>query len=300
MNKVENKTKGILLAITGAIFWGGSGVCAEYLMTHKDISTTWLVSVRMLFAGILILSYLFFKEKEETFALLKQPKNQLSILIFSIVGIIFLQLSFFKAIETSNAATATILQYLSPIFIVFFFIIETKKTPNKMSLFSIGLSLLGTALLVTKGDLNSLSISAEGLFWGLMAGILGAAYIVQPRRIMAEFGTMAVTGWGMFFGGLFFQLHHPFWKELPEIDMVSFILIAYIIVFGTVFSYLCLLTSTRFIPAQFSSLLTSFEPLSSALFSALFLGFVIQPIELISMFIIIFAVFLLSKYGEME
>lgn len=68
-----------------------------------------------------------------------------------------------------------------------------------MSVFSIILSLLGTALLVTKGDLSSLSISPEGLFWGLMAGVLGAAYIIQPRRIMAEFGTMAVTGWGMFF-----------------------------------------------------------------------------------------------------
>ncbi|MFW3653373.1 DMT family transporter [Vagococcus fluvialis] len=300
MNKVENKTKGITLAIVGAIFWGGSGVCAEYLMTHKGITSVWLVSVRMLFAGIVILSYLFLKEKKKTFDLLKKPKNQLSILIFSIVGIIFLQLSFFKAIESSNAATATILQYLSPIFIVFFFIIESKKIPNKMSIFSIILSLLGTALLVTKGDLSSLSISLEGLFWGLMAGVLGAAYIIQPRRIMAEFGTMAVTGWGMFFGGLLFQFYHPFWKDLPKLDGTTILLISYIILFGTVFSYLCLLASTRFIPAQFSSLLTSFEPLSSALFSALFLGFVIKPIELISMLIIICAVFLLSKYGEIE
>ncbi|MBO0476738.1 EamA family transporter [Vagococcus sp. DIV0080] len=300
MNKMNHKMRGIMLAITGAIFWGGSGVCAEYIMQTKGISSSWLVSVRMLSAGTIILSYLFAKDGKKAFDLLRTRKNRLNILVFSLVGVVLLQFSFFKAIESSNAATATILQYLSPIFIVIFFIIESKKIPNKMSVFSIVLSLVGTALLVTKGDLTSLSISTEGLFWGLMAGVLGAVYIIQPRKIMAEFGTIAVTGWGMLIGGLIFQLYHPVFKDVPRLDMTSLLLISYIVVFGTVFSYICLLHSTRFIPAQFSSLLTSFEPLSSALFSSLFLGSVILPIEVVSMLIIIFAVFLLSRNGDME
>lgn len=300
MNKMNHKMRGIMLAITGAIFWGGSGVCAEYIMQTKGISSSWLVSVRMLSAGTIILSYLFAKDGKKAFDLLRTRKNRLNILVFSLVGVVLLQFSFFKAIESSNAATATILQYLSPIFIVIFFIIESKKIPNKMSVFSIVLSLVGTALLVTKGDLTSLSISTEGLFWGLMAGVLGAVYIIQPRKIMSEFGTIAVTGWGMLIGGLIFQLYHPVFKDVPSLDMTSLLLISYIVVFGTVFSYICLLHSTRFIPAQFSSLLTSFEPLSSALFSSLFLGSVILPIEVVSMLIIIFAVFLLSRNGDME
>lgn len=300
MNKMNHKMRGIMLAITGAIFWGGSGVCAEYIMQTKGISSSWLVSVRMLSAGTIILSYLFAKDGKKAFDLLRTRKNRLNILVFSLVGVVLLQFSFFKAIESSNAATATILQYLSPIFIVIFFIIESKKIPNKMSVFSIVLSLVGTALLVTKGDLTSLSISTEGLFWGLMAGVLGAVYIIQPRKIMAEFGTIAVTGWGMLIGGLIFQLYHPVFKDVPSLDMTSLLLISYIVIFGTVFSYICLLHSTRFIPAQFSSLLTSFEPLSSALFSSLFLGSVILPIEVVSMLIIIFAVFLLSRNGDME
>lgn len=300
MNKVGNKVKGISLAIIGAIFWGGSGVSAEYLMENKGITSAWLVSVRMLFAGLVILSYLILKNKRQAFSLLKDKKNRWGIFFFSFFGVILLQYSFFRAIEASNAATATILQYLSPIFIVIFFIFESKKIPNKMSLFSIFLSLIGTALLVTKGNLSSLSISVSGLFWGLMAGILGAFYIIQPRRMMAEFGTIAVTGWGMFFGGLMFQVYHPIFKAAPKIDGESFLLLVYIVLFGTVFSYLCLLHSTRFIPAQFSSLLTSFEPLSSAWFSSLFLGSIILSIEIVSMFIIIFAVFLLSRNGEIE
>ncbi|MDT2815461.1 DMT family transporter [Vagococcus carniphilus] len=299
MNKVGNKTKGILLAIIGAIFWGGSGVCAQYIMQNKGASTGWLVSVRMLFAGILILFYLYFSQKNNLFTILKNKKDMLSTLIFSVFGVIFLQYAFFAAIQVSNAATATILQYLSPIFIVIYFIFESKKIPNVMSMISIALSLFGTALLVTKGDFGTLSISVLGLFWGLMAGFFGAFYIIQPRRIMAKYGTTTIIGWGMFFGGLLFQLYHPVWKDVPELDLLTFGLVCFIVVFGTILSYICLLKSTRYIPAQFSSLLTSFEPLSSALFSSLFLGVVILPIEIISMVIIIFSVFLLSRNSEM-
>lgn len=299
MNKVGNKTKGILLAIIGAIFWGGSGVCAQYIMQNKGASTGWLVSVRMLFAGILILFYLYFSQKNNLFTILKNKKDMLSTLIFSVFGVIFLQYAFFAAIQVSNAATATILQYLSPIFIVIYFIFESKKIPNVMSMISIALSLFGTALLVTKGDFGTLSISVLGLFWGLMAGFFGAFYIIQPRRIMAKYGTTTIIGWGMFFGGLLFQLYHPVWKDVPELDLLTFGLVCFIVVFGTILSYICLLKSTRYIPAQFSSLLTSFEPLSSALFSSLFLGVVILPIEIISMVIIIFSVFLLSRNSDM-
>ena len=73
------------------------------------------------FVEIIILGCLIIKKKETAFDLFKEKKDVISILIFSLVGIICLQFSFFKAIETSNAATATILQYLSPIFIVIYY-----------------------------------------------------------------------------------------------------------------------------------------------------------------------------------
>ncbi|HCM88801.1 MULTISPECIES: DMT family transporter [Vagococcus] len=300
MNKKGNKMKGIILAITGAIFWGGSGVSAQYIMQEKGVETSWLVSVRILFAGILILCYLYTTEKKQVFAILKNKKDLFGAFIFSFFGVILLQFSFFKAIEVSNAATATILQYLSPIFIVIYLMFESKKIPSKMSVISILLSLFGTALLVTKGDFTTLSMSPMGLFWGLCAGLFGAFYIIQPRNLMAKYGTTTIIGWGMLMGGLLYQFYHPVWKDVPKLDVTTISLISFIVVFGTIFSYICLLKSTRYIPAQFSSLLTSFEPLSSALFSSLFLNVIILPIEILSMGIIIFSVFLLSRNQESE
>lgn len=295
MEKRSSKLKGMILAILGGVFWGASGVVAEYLMTTKHVSASWLVAVKMIAAGFLILMYQMGKGNKDSLSPLKSKTELIQLIIFSVLGVLGLQYSFFKAIQVSNAATATILQYLSPILLVVYFIIEKKELPNKLSVVSIVLSLLGTFLLVTKGNLNELAISPNGLFWGLLSAFFGAFYIIQPRKLMAKYGTTLIIGWGMLIGGMSFQVYQPIWQDVPTFTPGVLLGILVIVIIGTVFSYICLLKSTEYIPPQFSSLLTSFEPLSSALFSVLFLGLVLKPIEIVSMLLIIFAVFLLSR-----
>lgn len=295
MEKRSSKLKGMILAILGGVFWGASGVVAEYLMTTKHVSASWLVAVKMIVAGFLILMYQMGKGNKDSLSPLKNKTELIQLIIFSVLGVLGLQYSFFKAIQVSNAATATILQYLSPILLVVYFTIEKKELPNKSSVVSIVLSLLGTFLLVTKGNLNELAMSPNGLFWGLLSAFLGAFYIIQPRKLMAKYGTTLIIGWGMLIGGVSFQVYQPIWQDVPTFTPGVLLGILVIVIIGTVFSYICLLKSTEYIPPQFSSLLTSFEPLSSALFSVLFLGLVLKPIEIVSMLLIIFAVFLLSR-----
>lgn len=295
MKKGNNKLRGMILAIMGGVFWGISGVVAEYLMRNENISASWLVGVKMMVAGCLILLYQMIKGNKNSLSPFKYKHEIIQLIIFSVLGVLGLQYSFFKAIQVSNAATATILQYLSPILLVVYFIFEKRELPNKLSIVSILISLVGTFLLVTKGNINELAISSQGLFWGLLSAFLGAFYIIQPRKLMAKYGTTLIIGWGMLIGGIVFQLYQPIWRNMPGFTPRIVLGVLVITIIGTVFSYICLLTSTEYIPPQFSSLLTSFEPLSSAVLSVLFLGLVLTPIEIISMLLIVLAVFLLSR-----
>lgn len=299
MKHHSSKSIGIVLAITGSLFWGASGVIAQFLMTTKQVETSWLVGVRIFFAGVIMIIIASLKYKKDVLAPIKNKKELLTLFIFSLFGVNALQFSFFKAIATSNAATATILQYLSPIFLVVFFIIESKKIPSKLTIISILLSLLGIVLLVTGGDISTLSISTEGLIWGLLAGFFGAFYIVQPRALLKKYGTLLVIGWGMLMGGGMLQIFYPFWHAAPKMDAATLSGVLFIVIFGTILSYMCLLKSTNYIPAQYASLLTSFEPLSSAVLSVLFLGVSLSKVELTSIAVIILAVFLLSRAEDL-
>lgn len=51
------RIKGIGLAILGPLLWGISGTIAQFLFTSKNVSADWLVSVRMLVSGLLLVLF---------------------------------------------------------------------------------------------------------------------------------------------------------------------------------------------------------------------------------------------------
>ena len=49
------RRRGIALALTGAILWGGSGVAGQYILQDCAFSTEWLVGVRLILSGAMLL-----------------------------------------------------------------------------------------------------------------------------------------------------------------------------------------------------------------------------------------------------
>jgi drug/metabolite transporter (DMT)-like permease len=76
------------------------------------------------------------------------------------------QYTYFEAIHKSNAATATVLQYMGPVFIAIYMAFKQRRLPNFIEFVAIILALSGTFLLVTHGKFGSLAISTEGLLVG--------------------------------------------------------------------------------------------------------------------------------------
>ncbi|EPN5554741.1 DMT family transporter, partial [Salmonella enterica subsp. enterica serovar Cerro] len=109
--------KGMLNVLIAAVLWGSSGVCAQYIMEQSRMSSQFLTMIRLLFAGLILVTFSFM-HGDKIFSILKNRKDALSLLIFSVVGALTVQLTFLLTIEKSNAATATVLQFLSPTIIV--------------------------------------------------------------------------------------------------------------------------------------------------------------------------------------
>ena len=53
---ISSRTKGVLMAVIGSIFWGGSGVAAQFILQEKGMTADYLTAVRTIVAGILLLS----------------------------------------------------------------------------------------------------------------------------------------------------------------------------------------------------------------------------------------------------
>ncbi len=265
----NSRVLGIALVLIGATLWGVSGTVAQFLFQEKGFSTEWLTVIRLLVAGVVLLSLAHLKEGTKVWAVWRSKNGAMSIILFGILGMLAVQYTYFAAIEHGNAATATILQYLAPAIITCYLSLRFRRLPSFTIILSVVIAIIGTFLLVTGGNLQSLSISGWAVFWGIASAFALSFYTLQPLRLLADWGAKIVVGWGMLIGGVTLSFIHPPWQVQGEWTLSSVVAVLFVIIFGTIIAFYFYLESTTYIAASKVSLLASVEPLSATFLSIL-------------------------------
>lgn len=293
--KFENRTKGIVFVLTAALFWGISGTVSQYLFQTLHINTEWFTTVRLLCAGMLLLLIAFRKEGIQIFSIWKDKSDVIGIIIFGIVGMIGVQYTYLAAIKHGNAATATILQYVGPALVTGYYILLAKRLPTWKELLAVVSALFGTFLLVTHGNIQSLSISKEAFVWGILSAFGLAFYTIYPIPLLKKWGSFITIGWAMIIGGFVFSFVRAPWQFEGEWYLSTNIAFLFVVLCGTVLAFYCYLESIAYLNASVTSLLACAEPLSATLTSVLFLGVTFGWIDWIGTLLILLTIFILSR-----
>jgi drug/metabolite transporter (DMT)-like permease len=294
MSSTLKKFSGVIMALSSAIFWGISGTCAQFLFDEKGFDPAKLVCWRMLLAGTILVGYSFTEERKDTFKIWKKRKDVAQLLVFAILGMVGVQYTYFYSISLSNAATATILQYIGPLFVVAFYAIKNRRWPVLAEYASLILALVGIFLLVTHGSFDQLVISDAALFWGILSAFSLAFYTIQPVVLSKSYSAATVTGWGMFVGGLLFSLFSEPWHVEGIWDLEAWAAFLYIILFGSTLAFYFFLKSITIIGASTASLLCSVEPLAAAGVAVYWLGIYFGPMDWLGTAFILSTVILLT------
>lgn len=293
--RMSKQMKGFVLAIVGATLWGVSGTFGQFLFQQRGVNVEWLITVRMLISGSLLLLFSSARDFKGSISIVKNKKDFLQLVVFSITGMVAVQYTYFAAIKHSNAATATILQFAGPVLIAIYLALKNRRWPRSLEILSIGLAVFGTFLLVTHGDIGTLSISKMAFIMGIASAVALAIYTLQPVSLLKKYDSGVVVGWGMLIGGIAFSFIKAPWQVEGIWDNYSFISAAFIIIFGTLIAFYTYLTAVKLIGGQKSSLLASAEPLSAALLSVIWLKVPFHTIDWVGGLCIISTVFILSK-----
>nr|WP_207720481.1 DMT family transporter [Clostridium gasigenes] len=283
-----------MLVIIGAMLWGISGTVAQFLFQEKGFSTEWLVAIRLLVSGLILLLYAFIKGDQDIWKIWKSTHSRWSLIIFGIIGTLGVQYTYFASIKYGNAATATILQYLSPVIITCYLIIRNKKIPSLQEIIAIALAMFGTFLIITKGSIHTLSISKLALFWGIGSAFTAAFYTLKPRYLLANYNSTVVVGWGMLIGGIAFSFIHPPWNFTGQWSVTSIFAVMFVVLFGTLIAFCCYLESLKYIQPTEASVLSSVEPLSASFLSVLWLHVPLDMPQLLGTIFIIITIIILS------
>ncbi|MFD1484760.1 DMT family transporter [Lacticaseibacillus baoqingensis] len=265
---MTGKQKGLACAILGPVLWGVSGNIAQWLFDDCHLRPDWLVAVRLLAAGALLMGWCLATRRQETLQLVHQPRRLRQALAFGVFGILVSQFTYFAGVAASNAPTITVLQYLGPLFIVLYLAVKHWRWPSRIDVLSLIVAFVGIILLVTHGHLGSLALSPAGIFWGIGAGLGAALYTLLPVQLLKVVEPQIVIAWAMLFAGV---LLSPliFLLAPPSLTLPIVLGIVYVTVFGTLFAYLLYLQSLKYLQPTMVGMLNVFEPLTATVVAVL-------------------------------
>ena len=298
-NKKPSEALGILITLLGGCLWGFSGACGQYMFDEKGVTAKWLVPCRLLLAGFLMLFYFIGKEKKQAFRIWKKRYDAVEVVIYGVFGLMLCQYTYFFTIELSNAGTATVIQYISPVIIMILMCMIEKRLPRLVEILSLVLAVLGIFLIATHGNIHQMAISKEALFMGLLSAGTVVLYNVQPRRLLAYYQAPYLLAWGMVVGGIVLALVFKPWEYSYQVD-ASFLGAFFAIVFlGTIVAFSLYMQGVKLIGPARASLYACVEPIASTLLSVFWLHVPFKAIDLVG-FGMIIATILILGYSDLK
>ena len=269
-------------------------------MNDSGVSPIYLTALRMVIAGLVLTLFACLKQPKQFREVVKSPKIMGRMLFFGIFGLMLCQLTYLFAIHSSNAGTATVLQYTCPILIVIYVSLKEKTVPTIMEFVAIVFALVGTFVITTHGNPFNLSLSPSGLFWGIISAFAYALYTLLPGKLIRQWGSLIVTGLELLSGGILFYFGTASWQYTIQWQPYTFIAFIGIIGIGTIFAYSLYLEGVSLIGPVQGSLLASAEPISSVFFSIILLGEVFQGIDIVGIVLILIAVYLITMKEQLQ
>ena len=286
---------GFVIALLAGTLFGVGGTFGQFLFEHRGVDLDWLVTVRMLVSGALLIGFSAARDGGQVLAPWRDRGDAVQLLIFGIFGMLAVQYTYFAAIHASNTATATVLQYTGPAMIAVWLALVGRRWPSPRELAAIALAMAGTYLLVTHGKAGALSISLLALFWGLASAVAAAFNSLQPVGLLHRYKASYISGWGMLIGGVALSFRRQPWDIAGEWDVIAIGFLLFIIVFGTLLSFYFYLKAVRLIGAQRTSLLSCAEPFAAAVLAVLWLGVRWTVMDWLGAALIVATIFLLAR-----
>ncbi len=246
--------------VTVTVFWGSTFILSK--MVLEEVPLVIYLSIRLNLAAIMLTIYAFRFRKEFT----------LRTLYHGIIMGVFLFLSYLFqmwGIQYTSASNAGFITGLNVVFVPLFSILFFGDHPRRSSLIGVFIATIGLYFL-SGGDLLALS---KGDWLVFVCAVTVTFHVIYTGKFAPKNNIYLLTAVQLIVTGLMSLTLLPFESEkLPAIDINVLILLFYLALFGTVYTFLMQTAMQRFTTVTRTALVFSLEPLFAAFFAFLIAG----------------------------
>ena len=222
-------------------------------------------------------------------------RDLIKFLILGVFGIAASNYLYYLAIQRTNVATAIILQYTAPVWVLLYTVARGAQRPSVRRTGAVGLAVVGCALAVGLVGSGGFRMDAVGVTAALLAAFSFAFYNVGGHEVLARYDRWKVLLWVLVATATFWIFVNPPWKIIAAHYgrqqwrfMLVFSLVSVLGPFSCYFAGLQYLEPTRAIVAS------CLEPVFSIVLTALFLGELVRPMQSVGMVLVLVAIVLIQ------
>ena len=220
------------------------------------------------------------------------------VVIFFLLGILGVAASnylYYLAIQRINVATAIILQYTAPVWVLIYTAVRGAQRPSWRKSAAVGLAVVGCGLAVGLVGSGGFRLDVVGVTAALLAAFSFALYNVGGHKVMASYDRWKVLLWVLVGTSAFWICVNPPWKIVAAHYgreqwgfLMVFSLVSVLGPFSCYFAGLQHLEPTRAIVAS------CLEPVFSILIAALVLAELVRPMQMVGIVLVLVAIVLIQ------
>ena len=231
---------------------------------------------------------------------IKLPARDLAYcFLLGTLGVAVSNYFYYVAIQRTNVATAIIVQYTAPVWVLFYVVARGQQKLTAQKVAAVALAVTGIGLVINVlGTSSSSALRLDG--YGIMAALLAsfsfAFYNVAGHSILARYDRWRVLVWTLAAASAFWFLANPPWRIAAAhyapaqwLFLFVFSMISVLGPFSLYFLGLQHLEPTRAIIAS------CLEPVFSILLAALLLGEVLRPIQTLGIVFVLAAIAIVQR-----
>jgi drug/metabolite transporter (DMT)-like permease len=213
------------------------------------------------------------------------------IFLLGVLGVAASNYLYYLAIQRTNVATAIILQYTAPVWVLLYTVARGAQKPTLQRIAAVGLAVAGIALVIGIFGAGGFRLDMIGVIAALLASFSFAFYNVGGHSILARYDRWTVLLYTLVSASLFWLVVNPPWKIAAAhyagsqwLFLLGFSLVSVLGPFSFYFAGLQHLEPTRAI------VVSCLEPVFSIVIAAFVLGEVLRPLQTLGIVLVLVAI----------
>ncbi len=217
--------------------------------------------------------------------------------LLGILGVAASNYFYYLAIQRTNVATAIIVQYTAPVWVLLYTVVRGAQRPSLLRTAAVGLAVVGCALAVGFAGSGRFRMNMDvvGVTAALLAAFSFAFYNVGGHDVLARYDRWKVLLWVLMASSTFWIFVNPPWKIVAAHygrEQWGFMLVFSLVsALGPFYFYLAGLQHLEPTRAIVASCL---EPVFSILIAALVLGELLRPMQTVGIVLVLVAIVLIQ------